>query len=713
MRIKNPIPYIFYLLFLTTPLIFAPVTSEIFEFNKITIVYAGTILILFFWTVHSILAKRIIFRRTMLDFAIAFLLISQGLSTLTSIDFRTSLLGYYSRFNGGLASTLSYAILYWAFVSFMDYSKTKKAVFFLLVSAIAVSVWGILEHAGFSFSCLLMRRQFTVDCWVQDVQNRVFASLGQPNWLAAFLVALLPISNFKFLISKQNLNSKTLNPKSLFWLLVSLLFFLTLLFTKSRSGLLGFLAADIIFWSFVLLKYKKQFLKEFVIHNSLFMILFLSIGNPFQVPNIEPQESSSAPALESGGTESGEIRQIVWKGALDIWKNYPIFGSGVETFAFSYYNFRPIEHNLTSEWDFTYNKAHNEYINYAATTGTVGLVAYLVLIMFSIYQMVINSKHEIRNTKQYLNSKKINFNLFRISGLKNWNLFRNSNFDIRILQIALLAGYISILVTNFFGFSVVTTSLLFFLFPAMATTLSNSEKRIAYSLKLKTENTQKFFILLVLFTMIYTLCAISRYWYTDTLYAKGISLTDSQQFQEAHDMLRKAIMYSPSEAIYWVALAESSKSIATTLAEAGKTQDAINWADKAAIQAGVGSELSPKNVNVKKRKYSLLTDLSMVDPSYLLAAREEIVDALKLAPTDAKLYYFLGTNSLYIKQTQEAIRAFEYAIEIKPNYENARLALASLYEDQGEKERAREQLEYILNNISPGNEVVKKELEGL
>ena len=71
---------------------------------------------------------------------------------------------------------------------------------------------------------------------------------------------------------------------------------------------------------------------------------------------------------------------MVWKGAIDIWLHNPIFGTGLETFAFAYYQYRPAAHNMTSEAQFLYNKAHNEYLNYLATTGTVGIVTYLLMI---------------------------------------------------------------------------------------------------------------------------------------------------------------------------------------------------------------------------------------------------------------------------------------------------------------------------------------------
>jgi O-antigen ligase len=60
----------------------------------------------------------------------------------------------------------------------------------------------------------------------------------------------------------------------------------------------------------------------------------------------------------------------------------------VETFAYSYYNFRPAQHNQLSEWDYLYNKAHNEFLNFLSTTGAFGLATYLLIILwFSIFAL--------------------------------------------------------------------------------------------------------------------------------------------------------------------------------------------------------------------------------------------------------------------------------------------------------------------------------------
>jgi len=387
------IPTLFNILFFFTPLILFPKTSELFEFNKIVFIYLITTLILATWLTRMVITKKIIFRRTILDIPLLIFLISQFLSYLASIDKHTSLLGYYGRFNGGLVSSLTYSLLYWAYVSNMKPKSTRKSLYFLFTSAFLVSIYGVVQHFGVD-----------KNLWVQDVQNRVFSTLGQPNWLATFVVALIPLS-YAF----------SLKTKRVAWWGLSIILFIVLLYTKSRSGLLGLLVADIILWFNYFLSrrntnnIRKKILKVFALWHLVLGVVIFLISTPW-TPNLEnivlnrDSDRNIDSSVGPGGTESGEIRKIVWKGAIEVWGHYPVFGSGVETFAYSFYEFRPKEHNLVSEWDFLYNKAHNEYLNTAATTGTIGLTAYLILISASLYQISKNSKNQnFQNSKQIQN----------------------------------------------------------------------------------------------------------------------------------------------------------------------------------------------------------------------------------------------------------------------------------------------------------------------
>ena len=146
------ISYSFYLLFFLTPLFWSSLNHELFEFNKMFLVYAFTVTITGVWVLKMISEKVLIFKRTPLDIPLLLFLGANILSTIFSIDPHTSIWGYYSRLNGGLLSIISYLLLYWAFVSNMDFAKVKTSLKFGLASGFVISLWAILEHFGVSFS---------------------------------------------------------------------------------------------------------------------------------------------------------------------------------------------------------------------------------------------------------------------------------------------------------------------------------------------------------------------------------------------------------------------------------------------------------------------------------------------------------------------------------------------------------------------------------
>lgn len=688
--LQKTIQFLFGALLFLVPLILWPFTSELFEFNKMVLTYLLTTAIIAVWLARMVVERKFIFRRTILDIPLMVFLGSQLISTLLSIDPTTSWFGYYSRFNGGLFSVICYLLLYWAFVSNIDKKGTIKLIKTTLVSAVIVSIYGVAEHLGID-----------KNVWVQDVQHRVFSTLGQPNWLASWLVALIPVS-WVFILKEDGQKPKF----SHFILpyLVSNLFFAVLIFTGSRSGLFGFAVMDIIFWALVFWKSKFKFYKHFLITNILAVaITFLfgftwiaSLVSGNKIPLISriinkaqstnaTQVQAGGTVLETGGTESGVIRKIVWKGAIDIWKNYPIFGTGVETFAYSYYMFRPPAHNMTSEWDFIYNKAHNEYLNFMANSGTVGILAYLTSVGFAIYLMIktISIKHDDIDT----------------SGI--------------LFPTAILSGFISLLVTNYFGFSVVPTQLLFYLFPAFVLIITDNENKSDNWNLSKVTGGQKILVSGVAVLALLLIIQICRYWYADTLYLSGSNYNKTNRQDLALPYLTKAIKLQPKQASYYSELSKSYTGLALAYQEAKQSTTAAQLKE-AAIETSIKStELSPANVNLKRIEFGVFIMLAGLDQNYLLNARDVLVSATKQAPTDAKLFYNLGLTYTRLGQNDLALETLKKAIDLRPIYRDARLAYAILLIDAGKGSEAKTQLEYILQNISPGDSQAKQYLESI
>jgi tetratricopeptide (TPR) repeat protein len=404
------------------------------------------------------------------------------------------------------------------------------------------------------------------------------------------------------------------------------------------------------------------------------------LGTLFKRSNVkvEQQNVIGTTSLETGGTDSGVIRKIVWKGAYDVWKNNPIIGTGLETFAHVYYQYRPAEHNLTSEWDYLYNKAHNEYLNYLATTGLLGFFAYIIFITTALLLIIKNIASDIRDQKNPL------------------------------VHIALILGLLGVLITNFVGFSVVVSSIVIFLFPAMSECLriepDNSKLNNRYNF------IQVFVVLLILLISIYSAFLITNYWRADIYYAKGRALNDQKLYDEAKLYLVKATNLYPNEPVYLNELAQSDSELAIKAFGEDRNSLAEKYATDAIIESETAVEMSPQNLNIRRSNAAIYIHLSDLDESLSSNVIQSIENSIQYSPTDAKLFYNLGLAYARVENTEKATETLNRAIDLKSDYRDARLALAIIYSQQGEKESAVKHLNYILEKINPEDKMTLQQL---
>lgn len=720
----------FVALFVLVPLVLTPLNYELFEYNKMMVTYVLTVIIAAAWMVKMAANREFRINKTPLDIPILVFLSSQLLSTLFSMDPHVSWFGYYSRFNGGMMSVISYVLLYYAFVSnfgsqsneagqslesrIMNHESGKKkkkneenkplfiihnSLFILLKIALltagVVSIYGVLERLGIDKSI-----------WVQDVQNRVFSTLGQPNWLAAYLVALIPTS-IVFALQHAPNPKKTNEGIKLsnmlwysLWAGLTLLFFVVLLFTRSRSGMLALAVADIVFWTLYFLKLDFKvpqrrtlmdspvFITAAILHAAFALIVFINgthiaqldswvtlKGWQDRLTNVttteEESQTPAGPLLEVGGTESGTIRKYVWQGAINAWLASPknvLIGTGTETFAFAFYQYRPAGHNMTSEWDFLYNKAHNEFLNYLATTGILGLGSYLFLLGSFIYWFI---KKTLSPKLQTLNP----------------------------LEIALFSGWLSILITNFLGFSVVIVQLMLFLLPAMIFVLTGTLEKENHQ---KISETLGSILTLATFTIGGLLVLwIFLIWYTDTLYAKGYRQARGGAPAYAYQSLLQAAQLNFMEPVYKDELASTLASLAVASMEQKDATGAASLAQRSIKTHDAVISMSPNNVNFWKTRTKIFYTLAALDPSLNRQAIEALEKANELSPNDPKILYNLAILYGRENSDERAVELLKLARELKPNYRDAYFGLHVFYTELKKPQEARAILEEYLKNIDP------------
>lgn len=716
--ILRAIEWLYHALFFITPLLFTWFNDELFEFNKMMLVYAVSSAVGGLWLIRAVLRRKFNWQQTVFDIPIVLFILSQLLATLFSIHLRTSIFGYYGRFHGGLLSLFSYLTLWAVYLQTFDHRHFWKFTKTLAISSLIVAAIAIPEHFGHSMSCVFINshqlsetqplnqvlspqqlwKSYNVSCWVQDVQSRVFATFGQPNWLAAYAVILLPL--FAVLSAVRQKGERLL------YQLASLSLFLSLLFTKSRSGILGWSISLAWFIGFLgiwwWLKDRRQNTSQLRSYAPLLGVvlavwvgLVLLLGTPYTrsiqsyfskqpAPIVTQQTETSVNRLEEGGTDSGEIRKIVWAGALNVWKKYPILGSGVETFAYSYYFGRPERHNLVSEWDHLYNKAHNEFLNFLATTGVVGLISYFILLGTFI------------GAPLYLGLKK-----------------KGTSTEGFLILLSLSSGVVGLTVSNVLGFSTVMVGVLMMLFPAFAWHLYQMKEKPAVIDEPELQPRQWFWTVLIALFMIMALLFVWRTWRADHLLAKGKYLNKANLYVEALENLENAYHLSTGEGVYAQELADIYSRFSAAFYAENQATNAAAFRIASTEKVDELMRENPYNLNFYKTKARVLATLAEQDPELIQEAITTLEEAQKLAPTDIRVRYNLGLLRLSVGSTEAAQTDFDKTLEMRPSFVEGRMSKAKLYTDQGKLDQAIAEYKYLLEQVQPNNEIAQEELAKL
>src|SRR5690606_17340 len=286
---------------------------------------------------------------------------------------------------------------------------------------------------------------------------------------------------------------------------------------------------------------------------SLFIVCILMSSTSFSLAS-----KRTATSLESGELDSstGQIRLLVWQGTIDTIKQYPLFGSGPETYAYSFLPHRPAELNQTTEWNFLYNKAHNEVLHIAATLGLVGLSAWIFM-YFKVGQYVW------RTSSTTINNQKMS--------------------PFFVLQIALFAGIIGVFISQMLGFSVVVTNLLFWI--SIALVIAPSVKKSTIILSNSYRQLRLFAIVVIVIALGWT---TARYLSAEISAARGSA---SGNFFAAHHY-RQAINLNPLEPSYH----QNLSFIYANMAQFGGSESQTEYIQKAEHHAQIAEQLNPLNI---------------------------------------------------------------------------------------------------------------------
>lgn len=297
--------------------------------------------------------------------------VSALVSTITSISPRISFWGTPES-GAGLSVIFAYVVLYFATKAwFKDPRDAQKLATACLFTSTVSCAYAFLQSA--SYDPVSWSRVLTPYGVL-----RPLGTLGHPNFFSAYLTMSIPIlANLSYTAFGQKRWGLVLGTIAL-----GGAYFVAIILTQSRGSWLALAAVTCVLAIGLFGLGKLKYAKRVLVVIASVAVMLVAIAKMPQ--NKFPEQSRSEAFVFSiqdriqNITELGSARAEYWRTGLKIFKQYPLFGSGLDTFQLAFQHLRPANYWL-EEWAGTPHKAHNEIINTMATQGIFGLLALMIL----------------------------------------------------------------------------------------------------------------------------------------------------------------------------------------------------------------------------------------------------------------------------------------------------------------------------------------------
>ncbi len=235
--------------------------------------------------------------------------------------------------------------------------KIKRLISVAVLSSFFVSLYGILQILGLDFLV-----------WPEDpfLTRRTISTFGQPNFLASWLLMLIPLSVYLVYKNKKNIIK-------FFYVLVLLSQLACLFFTSSRGGLIAFALSFILLIIYLVFFIKLK--KPYKLLAGLGMLALIGIGL-LAVNFIVPGRLGTLFDFQSG---SMAARVNFYAAASDSIIKKPIFGYGLENSADVFIKYYLPEWGILGDIGASTDKAHNLVLDILLASGFFGLLLFTAL----------------------------------------------------------------------------------------------------------------------------------------------------------------------------------------------------------------------------------------------------------------------------------------------------------------------------------------------
>lgn len=335
------------------PIFFLPfATNNFLDFAKQILLEVFAFGVLFLFLLKKIKSGKLEFRLHRFYLPLFLLLISWGFSNLFAAWRYGSFWGIGLDLGNSFLSLLLFVIFFLLYFNIFDSKKDIERSFFLFLTSVFL---GVIVSIFYIFGKAIIPLSF--------ITRRDFTLVGTITSLSILVSALFP-----FLIVFFNREKRKIF--RIYFSLVMIVFLFYLLLVNVRISWLVLMTGMVLSFSLELMNPKKVdvfhlSLPAFFLALSLFFVIFR-----FSIPYLPN------PPLEYTITQ--KVGAHIAKEEL---KENFLLGSGPGNFNYSFSRFKPDILNQTNFWNVKFRPS-SEFLNILTTTGILGFIFFLVLILY-------------------------------------------------------------------------------------------------------------------------------------------------------------------------------------------------------------------------------------------------------------------------------------------------------------------------------------------
>jgi tetratricopeptide (TPR) repeat protein/O-antigen ligase len=678
--------------------------------RRLGIVFSGTkaawmrvfgSVILAVWAIKLLVARKHHFVRTPLNWPVISFLLCTTIATLTSIHVYTSVVGFYGRYEG-LTSWFLFGLFFFVVINYIKtFEQLKRIIIAVASASTLMAVYSIIQ-----------RYEIDPYMWGGVVTwQRVIGTIGQPNFLAAYMLMAFFMILALFLLKTKDISPKIDWYEQLFpagyFLFAQIIFVLMIYNLDAYNVLLWYFGFAIITASAVLFSFTYNNLHPQVLNAILGICLILNY-----ICILYTQSRGGYMGLFTGMVVFSFIagRRIIFGN----WRKIFILGalilliSGITMTRPQYSPFARFASEITTEKNggqvLDGQKEKLELKGAAGSRGETWKSAFQIVADYPIFgigpevlKMVFpRYETELFRFREQFHVKQdrchnetldvavtkglvtffvylwLLFTLFYVG----WKRSKAATVGHKITLAGLLAAAWAFLIQNQFSFGVVAITSLFWMIWAMVMVVGKEE--VKEETRLLSWEDVPWLPVAVVLILSALLIYISFFSFrADIWFKSGKSKLQVYQISEAASDFEKSLNIFPFEG-------STVSHLGIAYLNLSRTDPGKDYLNKAIKTLEYGTQIDPYNAD----NFYMLSKIYMLmveggDQKALPKAKEYAETALKIDPYYAEEYFILGAIFEKEKDFDKAALNYEKAFFVNPNLVEAMQRLENLYIKMG------------------------------